>query len=456
MVDAFLLEHQINPLIYAIGGGLNPASIKDQMIRARMMVDKAYEAALIGPKRALLVIGLGAAGATASLHAAMLGVETILVEKRSNPFYLQRESTRELNPTAYDWPHTHWHEGIMPWGDTPRMPLVWAAGKANDIAAAWLSQLEEISRILPHLSIRMNQPVLVNNVCMNNKDGMLDIQISPEEIRPFGMLLACTGSGPECCEIGTYTGMQFWGSNTLQNDNLGTDNTPVQVAISGCGDGALQDYLHILTGNYAPECYSRLKDKMPLTVQPIFHTIEQAILSAETQAQAALKWSTTQQNDHKILNRLHNIHTRQVDILLENKVIIKRVKKLIVNRSIDIKLFHSCTHFTTCYPINRFLVILIERYLKKMEDKETIKPETKLISVVSADPENHKCKNNSNACYGKQHIIQYAQHVRCTEQNIPITEQTEANVIIIRHGITPSQNEFQTDDIRQILPLHIA
>ena len=70
MADPFLLAHQVGPRFFDLSGKLNPISIREQMIRARLLVERAKQANLIGPNSDLLVIGSGACGATAALHAA--------------------------------------------------------------------------------------------------------------------------------------------------------------------------------------------------------------------------------------------------------------------------------------------------------------------------------------------------------------------------------------------------
>ena len=115
--DPFLRAHIIRPFIFDIGGRLSPISIRDQMLRGQLIVDRALEAGYIdGYGRDLLVVGAGAAGATAAIHAAGKGVSTWLIEQETGPFYRQANcSSRWVDPTQYDWPQEHWSEGKYPW-----------------------------------------------------------------------------------------------------------------------------------------------------------------------------------------------------------------------------------------------------------------------------------------------------------------------------------------------------
>src|SRR5579871_2990726 len=141
MPDPLLVAHAVYPFTFDISGRLTPISIRDQMVRARMIVDHAYQAGLIGEGRPLVVAGAGAAGATAAMHAASrYKIQTLLVEKEKIPFGVQAYcSTRWVDPVQYDWPCTHWHEGHYA-ARAPRMPLFSRANYANILATGWTTQ----------------------------------------------------------------------------------------------------------------------------------------------------------------------------------------------------------------------------------------------------------------------------------------------------------------------------
>lgn len=114
MPDPFLLAHQVLPACFEIGGRLSPSSIRDQMIRATWVVERSVEARIISPSKKLLVIGAGAAGATAAIEAARRRVDVTLID-RDEPFSRQAGcTTRWVDPTQYDWPVDHWADGLAP------------------------------------------------------------------------------------------------------------------------------------------------------------------------------------------------------------------------------------------------------------------------------------------------------------------------------------------------------
>src|SRR5258708_1501185 len=116
MADPFLLSHSCGPFQFMIAGPLTPVSIRDQMIRGKMAVDRSFEEGLISAQRPLLVVGARAGGATAAIRAAQLGVSVTLIEVGTQAFGGQKRcATRWVDPTQYDWPADHWPLGIFPW-----------------------------------------------------------------------------------------------------------------------------------------------------------------------------------------------------------------------------------------------------------------------------------------------------------------------------------------------------
>jgi len=141
MADPFLLSHACGFKQFTIAGPLVPVSIRDQMLRAKLAVDRCYEQGLISGGRPLLVLGAGAGGATAAIRAAELGFPVTLIEAAHQAFGRQnRCATRWVDPTQYDWPADHWCLGVFPW-NRPPMPLPWASERSSVIAAVWDREL---------------------------------------------------------------------------------------------------------------------------------------------------------------------------------------------------------------------------------------------------------------------------------------------------------------------------
>ncbi len=70
MTDPVLDAHEILPGLYTISGGPSPISIRDQMLRGWLVVERLRLNQLIHDRASLLVVGAGAGGVTAAIWAA--------------------------------------------------------------------------------------------------------------------------------------------------------------------------------------------------------------------------------------------------------------------------------------------------------------------------------------------------------------------------------------------------
>src|SRR4051794_8982966 len=104
-VDPFLLSHECGPHQIMIAGPLAPISIRDQMLRAKLAVERSRERGLISANHPLIVVGAGAGGASAAIRAVQLGIPATLLDAGGRAFGRQRLcTTRWVDPTQYDWP----------------------------------------------------------------------------------------------------------------------------------------------------------------------------------------------------------------------------------------------------------------------------------------------------------------------------------------------------------------
>ena len=163
MADPFLLAHQVGPAVFDIGGKLYPVSIRDQMVRGQSIIDRAIGAGFGSKGEALLVIGAGAAGATAAIYAAAHGVTTHLIESALLPFLRQALcKTRWLHPHEYEWPLDHWPTPKYPYVGVPTVPLPWTAKLSDDLALGWDIKLKKaIADYLPRLKIHFGTRLAV-------------------------------------------------------------------------------------------------------------------------------------------------------------------------------------------------------------------------------------------------------------------------------------------------------
>jgi hypothetical protein len=449
LADPFLLAHLVHPLFFDIGGRLAPVSIRDQMVRAHTAVDRGIEEGLIGPKRPLLVIGAGAAGATAAIRSAAQGVPTVLVEAARGPFLRQAGCrTRWIDPVQYDWPVDHWQKGLYPPWFPPGMPLPWAADYANHISLAWALALNRARLRYPHLmvsyrTILMGKPILLPSRLLQVR--LLSNGRALPLFLPVGMALSCVGAGTERSTHGNYSGFDFWSTDPFQK--LETTDS---VLISGGGDGALQDYLRIITGlSSAKEIYLRLG--IPLS-------IEQALQSAEDQASRVYIWGRHARHDHTALSRLHQFHeSLAAHLLARFPYLSQRLQTLTDRMPARVRLMYPCKHFSRCYGLNRFLVLLLATYLMQNRGEQTLWSGRSLSDVQGIV---HSCNNSPSTCHGQPHFVNFAHHPDCRVPPGARLPEWSSEVIIVRHGIDPAPPLFAgTHPIaqpRQMLPYHIG
>lgn len=458
MADPFLLAHLVHPLFFDLGGRLIPVSIRDQMVRARMAVDRAIEEGLIGHGRPLLAIGAGAAGATAAMHAAARGVASLLIEAAAAPFLRQAGCrTRWIDPVQYDWPVGHWQKKIYPW-KPPSMPLPWQNGPANGVALAWTLALARAHHLSPNLDVRFRTMIIGRpRLLASNKLRVFLGGSGRFLVVDVGMVLSCVGAGREASSHDRYTGYDFWATDPFQR--LPSD---ARVLISGGGDGALQDYLRVVTGmRAAGEIYSRCHI-------PLGH--EQTLASAEDQANRVFTWGTGGRHDHGALEELHDVHADIVNKLLPGpgahppiQALLAELAEITRSTPTKVTMLHPCTHFSRCYGLNRFLVLLLATYLARYRNLKTLLGQRKLADI---SPVGHQCANQAAACHGKEHEIFVAPDLDCRvpasapqPQGVRRLPDTYT-VVIVRHGIQANPplvaGNRQLPQPRQVLPYHVG
>jgi len=368
MSDPFLSAHQVYPHFFNLGGRISPISIRDQMLRGQTIVERALEAKLIGGEepRPLLVVGAGAAGATAAIYAASKGVPTVLLDRDASPFTRQAScTTRWIDPTQYDWPVDHWDRGLCPSVTVPA-PLPWRSDWAHHLAAQWSIRLNLAGRRYPWLRTYYRTTVIAARQVGTPPIGWA-VQFSHSSAWfHFGMIAWTVGFGAERCDATScggptdYRGYAFWESDPFQRADCGVPppKTP-EIVISGSGDGALQDFLRITTHKKSAEEILR-SCSFP-------DAVAQTLQSAEDLTQRAYHWGATKAHDHDVVDPLHQVHQGLVESLVPpgtpHDPLIKILGSLVRTPAPKITLVCSCTHFSNAYGLNRFLTLLIARYL---------------------------------------------------------------------------------------------
>ena len=462
IADPFLLAHQAGPRFFDLSGKLIPISIRDQMIRGRLLVDRAVGEKLIGSDSPLLVIGAGACGATAAIRAAELDVPTLLIDRDFDPFRRQENCrTRWIDPTQYDWPSEGWNTGSFNWSGAS-MPLRWSADRSRDIAVGWTYDLAAAVASMPGLlTVAMRTRLDWPPAFFNDKVHLLLRSPAGSHRVVVGMVIVAVGGGDEETRAfrrgspppaGAYRGFRFWEDEPFEDNQSGIGQDD-HVLISGAGDGRSQDFLRLTTRQpSARAIYDRCG---------IPDSVRLAIFSAEERARSALHWNLGRRYEHEVNEEVERVHAAQVREALKAQDVLDGLTGLLADRPASTKLVHSCTHLACLYGLNRFLTLLILKFMEGQRDRPVERiMRSGVVEAVDNGTTPHACGLPGD-CHGKDHLVTLLNYPRCYENPQGEREdQPTANVIVIRHGINPDRIPWLSltplANHRQILPDHLA
>ena len=467
--DPFLDAHQTGPATFWVGTNATHASVRDQMVRGALFVRRAVEVGMLRAGKSILVVGAGVGGATIAIASAEAGAKTLLIERAKRAFPRQAGCrTRIVEPTLYDWPVAHWDRHTFPW-EPPDVPLgPWSRGQAASLVPSWDKRLYDAVTRNPRLTFRTGEwieaePILdpasqkVRATVHRQQPGAGGRGTSIQQFNELYDLVAiCVGRSEEKTSIGSYCGFKFW-----QNDLFGEPNWGVpagdeaRVVILGGGDGALQDYLRLLTGRTAFEILDAIRPEPRLA-------LELQALEDQTQRAFALsdqsRWGHDHRTHHWLQGKVRDLVSRWLPGLGD------RLKSLLSRRPASLKLVHWCTHFDRCYGLNRFLVLLVSEYLEASEREATIIPGAACNTVMGIG---HRCDAvadellRAETCHGKQHHVTLSTREECrpAAYGAPL-RSLDCNILIVRHGTNPLgfQNPSTgrpAPQVRHLLPYHV-
>ncbi len=469
MNDPFLQAHEAFPLFYWMSLPLSPISIRDQMVRGKMIIDRAFENEILveGQDKGILVVGAGACGVTAAMTAAARNVPTVLIDRGSSAFHLQNGAlTRYLDPTQYDWPLDHWQEGNFPWGALPAMPLPYQADIAGNVAAFWNISLNNFLSKHKHGSkLTILWKTEIKNFTLNPSNASVMVKLSQAggssyHRDEFGLVIWAAGHGTETCVVESnskkvvYRGRPFWSIDYLTRPQCGLSVVP-EVIIAGGGDGGLQDFLRAITKcESAKEIYKACK---------IPSEIERVVQSAEDRAHRCYIWGNPEnkRHDHAVHLMLQADHSAAVQKALKSKQVRAGLKHLFPNTPDNVRLVYRCSHFENFYGLNRFLVLLIASYLEQVYSMNNILvPNASITDVSSKD--GHSCASTMiGGCDGRPHSVELSSYPDCRKGIGGPLRKLDANLIVIRYGIDSANLKLSTrvrsaiTRPRHSLPYHV-
>lgn len=492
-MDTILAAHQIDPNhIYQLGARLTPVAIRDQMVRACLLIDRALASSIIhGADRPLLIIGGGAAGVTAAIRAAAGGVHVALVEREPELFTRQAECDRWIDPVQYDWPAAHWADetttityenaaAARATGNDGRatvMPLEWKANRANELSLEWAQRTRDVEDDAGHLHILRSwecqkvftydekerwkvsiQYAGVGEPPSRDLDFLRDnLDVSPARkysalLRSYAMIILCIGVG-ENCTINDFRGHYFWESDGLEAPKPDLVNGTVLIA--GGGDGALQDFLRVTTPVPSARALAFALFQEQLQV---LDTLANMLSWHEDQFQRAYLWGA-EGADHEALCMLEDAYRNAVDWLCsQTKVwdsIQSKLDVLTAGRPRNVKLVHSCQHFGKVYPLNHLLTRVVARYLEQGRDNVLLGG-YRASSVTGQH--GHVCNHNPSDCLGKPHLVGLSASTCMAKRGSVSMEIDDVKVVLLRLGLqklSEKARRLYAPIGRQALPYHV-
>jgi hypothetical protein len=501
-MDPILYFHMVGPglqtdydaliskrILYDISGKFDPISIRDQITRACLIIQRAVEEEVISSSRPLLIIGGGFSGIAAAHHAvAHYDIPTKIVEK--DVLYLEKFNNvaeRFISPTAYDFPAKHWRQDSYPlehFGETMAWQLdaMYAPGLRDEF--------KDYGRVLDHdyshLYTSYFETEVIDMELIPPASGVVEygtVEVQFQQLisgtifsESFGMVLSCVGFGKENTVLGDFMGVPFW---YLEGDRKPYDDGGRHVLICGSGDGALQDFLLIVTGkDSVSEIYEDLE--IPVDLE---NFIRLEIGQAEDYAYRASQWLGGRRDRHgaenkhmlnrmcDIYSRLHQEHKNVVNYVYRNYPYLKDRIALLIEPFFEkntATIAFMGDHFTKCYAFNRFLVLLLAQYI---EDEygyygKTVLLPMRAVSSVEVDVPshekhlyqyvNHPAQYDDNIeravrCVGKPHKVKYKWadcNLTKEELNILLEEDLinpwgePFNQVLVHYGISPAVFPF--------------
>jgi hypothetical protein len=444
-VDWFLAAHQVAPLQFEMGGLWAPISVRDQMVRGQELVRRAVVEGLVGPGRALIVVGAGAGGMAAAVAADKAGVGVIVIERGTRPFARQVGITaRTIHPYVYDWPLDRYQDTVL----LPPAVLPWKEATADRAARQWIAALA--GHRLVAFGSSVSPPLFpLGAPAIAVHGGMVNVHVSTPAGTGWlhgGMVLSSVGFGSEITSIqaalgSTYHGWTFWQNDTLISHNLGAAGAP-DVVIAGGGDGALQDMVRALLDPSVRDVRDLLA-----ALPPITDDIRARVLDADDTATRTWLWGTSKEDDCPILDKLHKrVESAADDWWRTNAVQIRTSLTPLWRTDVaSVRLVHSCTHFGRSYALNRFLAFVLERAAPEHRFDRT--SGYRLTSVDGG----HSCRATA-PCWGRHDAKFTANTCAAT---LTGTTSFGADLIILRGGVDPPKTFLTSSSLanrRQYLP----
>jgi hypothetical protein len=307
--------------------GLRTTSVRDQILRAQLLVTELLKDTTLDATLPLLVIGGGAAGVACAITAIKAGRPTLVLEREPDPFVTQLYALqRWIDPTEFDWPHTHWTDGHN--GSVVQTPaLSVTANTAPNLVSDWRYDLAQADRAHPGL-YRFEQGDANHSTIETSSDHRGVVRVAKGQptagvAASYCAAISCVGFSGEKTKVASSAGAtvvcpRFWGADSIDLTELGTSRPSsssdeegrLHALVSGNGDGAMQDVQRLATGSMGKKLWFRLGldgwDTAPSLLKAIL---------AEDAARRAHLWSAHDALPIKAYEKWHGEYEVFVDAI---------------------------------------------------------------------------------------------------------------------------------------------
>ena len=381
---AFLGSFRVDEGVFDLGGRLSPGSIRDQVVRTRIVVQQIAEYGFLDKPSNTCIVGAGAAGMTAAIALCGLGShDVLLVDQARLPLSLLAEAEQRLiSPTLYDWPAEH-HVALA-YGGTP----YYEEGAPSLVRNEWISVFRRLTNDgkLKWRSDTKAFPLKGPNVRFIDDKGVAYTE-------SFDLVLLCKGYGQERgIQIKGSTDklspFAFWKPDPYPTIRGNTQPSfKGQVVVLGGGDGAIQDMLRFVTsGRDARYLLNAITSAIPsVNLREIWGLMENEIrcrrLAGGTPSARLLK----------------DVEKR-IDDLTSSPRLAAMLDNLI--RFADVGVYFHGEVLGPCYPLNQFLAFLFQAHVKRTRSRELLYPEHTVMAV--------ECACGTDDHFDKPHTVLFA------------------------------------------------
>jgi hypothetical protein len=411
-----VLALKVKENVFDLSSNLRHISIRDQVIRAQLLVRDLCDSSQLSAEDSVLIVGAGAAGLAAAESLLEHDCHVLLAEKASEPLWLWKDvKTRFVGPHMYEWPSSFFGDQTFP-ATAPSVLAHWGA-KAGSLASTltfgkthpvsvdalrsdWLDALQKWKLRWPsHLTmvVTVNGSQLLTEIQAWRQDVQatngaptrpINVSgqdwFSPSQINPSAavkLVFLAAGFGTEDTALraapggpALITGPPFWSDDKLLSPRAGLSGRhPVRVAVFGGGDGALQDTLRAVTRFDTPlDLLSTLRAAPALAAA--LDARLGSLASIERQEETAAVWDAARPRLASTLAPdALQAACREQAASIACDLALNRVVMQTQRADIDqVHLVVRESYFGKAYLLNRFLLLLFEECGKRLPSKLTI------------------------------------------------------------------------------------